>query len=333
MAKPKLPDVSSLGERPIPQPAGGPIATADVTPIREAQAQTGAAIFELGERLARAEATVRRLEDATEAAAILGEFRSREAEELRRVSTEQDFSRVQALQQYGEALRRRVEEALRNYSGTPEARARLAQQLSDDRSRFATQAAALNAQEARARVLSTMEGRLNTLVADAHQNPAGLVEHFDRWAEEVEAVSPALTGEEQTTRLRAGQEILAEAAIGSMITRGAFAAAAEALEIPGMDAILSPPAQNRLRTRIQEARARMAAAEEAGRQKLAEKETILGRPLTEGERVRAAGLEPRAPACRRVEKSASCKARTPNRSSDEQCPLVPPELLPSGATA
>ncbi len=201
-----------------------------------------------------------------------------------RVSEEDDLAILDTADKFNTFLRDATDTASQEHLGSPESQALLAVSLENRRSRFAGKAASMTIEAQKANVQNVMNGSMNQLVAAIRQNPASLSEQRISLRAVVDEFRGALSAAEERAFIQAGDSILGEASIETMILQGGVDQAERLLlDQPGLLASLDPNAQKRLFDKITAFRQEQSQAQNEGFAALALTRAILGPDATEEE--------------------------------------------------
>lgn len=264
----RLPDVTSFGARPVPQPARALPNNASVGRgvQRAANAQLSAAgeagrgaatLSEMGIRLAAAQEKIQSREDSVERARAYRQFDEETQAELLRLQTEGDLSSVETMRTYKDFVETRKNELFEAHKGSADSRTALMERLEGRAASVLDRATVASLEGQRALVTQTLGNDLNRLSATAQQSPGSLPQLFQELDGQINDMAGALTPEEEHKFRIGGRSTLVETAVGSLISRGSFDRAETLLDLPGVDSILDPTSHNRLRDRITAARMEM----------------------------------------------------------------------------
>lgn len=277
---PRIPDAGT-----IPQIAQQPDPGLTV-PASAFGGQAAEAFTDLGARVAQiADRQISR-QEAVDHARFRSQFNLAADEELRRLSTEDDLSRSDVIQGYGEFLATKQAELLGEYGGRASAAANLQADLTDLESRYRGQAAALSTKVGLEHIQGAMDEQLTPLASEAAGDPARLDDLLLQADRMVATFAPALSpGQEQSVR-SAARETVARSAIDAALQRGDVDTAEQMLDVGGLSSIISPETQSQIRRQIGTTRSEQHKLE----QELAQAEAMLGRPLTQTEIATKLGL-------------------------------------------
>lgn len=268
--------------------------------------------------------------DAVARARTRNDFDKFAVESLNATMTTSNISDTEVLENYYATLRDKKNELLAEHTGSPNSYARLEASLAEKFGGYQQQAITASLQAGRQEQLHTLGTALNDRKEAIRANPAAIVENFDLWSKEVGDASSSLDPGLTRQFLQQGMSEILEESINSVLATGGADEAAALLEsVPNLREMVSFEALSRARNNIAKSRydadkgrregeqaiatftaiaGRAPTAEERLRiagaaagiadagsneaRKIAGIEEVLGRPLTEPERLRAVGLGP-----------------------------------------
>lgn len=294
----KLIDVTK-GERAIPRAVGPVDAPAPIvsTGKQRGLQQLGLDIQGASQELILAEERVRSKGDAVERARAYSQYAERASGELRRLETEDDFSKPEAMQAYGEFLRENMREIIDNHAGSDNSRARLITKLETLRFGYANDAAAKSAVAQEQLVGRVVGGIIKDYSARAYEAPDTLATLFEDFDRDLDDAAPALTPTQEEIFRQHGRSAITQNIIESYLSRQAYGEAERVLNIPGVSNVLSPEAHANIRNSIHSGRMKLRDERMkgilAGRETLDKAATILNidpSQLTKEQREKLAGL-------------------------------------------
>lgn len=249
-------------------------------------AAEGQVIEGLGEQFSQIADRQLSRQEAVEAARAYELFNREADSELRRLSTEDDFSREDVVRNYGSFLATKQAELLGEFGGRAGASTRLQARLIDLESRYRGQAAALSTKAGLDLVERTLEQQIRPLAAEAARDPSRLDDLFLQADEMVGMFAPALAPDQEAAVRSAARETVARSAIDAAMMGGDFDAAEQMLDVGGLANVLSPETQSGIRRQIGMARFEQGSLE----REIAVAESRLGRPLTQQELATKLGI-------------------------------------------
>ena len=259
---PRIPDVSSYGARPTPQPAGGvpnivgagqgvlrgaDIMSRDANQVGSDTASFAAEIGQAGERIAAEERVFGRRRDALELARVSTNIEQKVTDEILKRTTERDMTAPGELDKFREWMQGEFTQAATSYAGSRESSLVLSETLERIKARSFASMSAKVVDDQRSRLNNLLEGGLNELTGKVRVNPASLEEQRAAFRTFLGKYRAALTPAEEETVLTRAESALAEASLETMIYRGAYNRAEQImLESPGLLKVLGDAAQKRL---------------------------------------------------------------------------------------
>lgn len=209
--------------------------------------------------------------------------------ELRRVNTETDLSDEKSLAEFGQFLANERDRIVNEFSGSEEARARLGLRLDQINARATGQAAAISADLGSKNVLKVHESRLSPLILSASSDPSrdNIDTLYLQLEESIDDLSGALSPNEIADLRATGREQIALTSINTLLSSGQIEAADNLLRNQSVS--LSADSQRRVLGSIQGARQER--DDLLGQVRA--RESVLGRSLTENEKLQLIGLAPK----------------------------------------
>lgn len=218
----RLPDSTALGQRPSPEaprPVFG-IANAGLSQAASAEGMKDVAQF--ADQLAQAGDRIMTRQETVDRARAYGEYDNAAANELRRLSTEGDFSKLETTQQYGEFLSKKRDEILNAHVGRGDSRAALASRLELSRARFADHAAAEGVKAGEQVVLNALGKSINGLVDKAYRGRESLSDLFAGVDQAVNEMAPAMMHRKDLDILRVAKEQVGLARFNQILDAGGW---------------------------------------------------------------------------------------------------------------
>src|SRR3990167_9674095 len=204
---PKIPDISSYGARPTPQPSGGvpniagtgqgvargaDIMSRDANQVGRDTASFAADIGQVGERIAASDQRIRSRMEAVERARQLNAFQEENTAELLNLSKEKNFADPTVLRTFSDKFKAKSEALVGQHAYSRETRAILTEQLEAVRFRTVAQAAAMQTAYQDKELHDRLSGGLRALTVEARQSPAALVQSLAAWGYRLKAYAPGL---------------------------------------------------------------------------------------------------------------------------------------------
>lgn len=204
-------------------------------------------------------------------------------QELSRLSTEADLSRDDVVEGFGSFISERRQKLMEEHGGSEESRALLNMRLDEIGSRAIGKAAAMSTAIGREKVKTTFGNNLSPLIQSAAQDPS--LENINKTFLDLETnisdISAALEPNEEDVFRRTGREQIARSAIDVLVARGRIETAQSLLEDGGLSQFMAPDVQREVRRKIET----VASERDKAVREIAQAEQILGRPLTQEEKL------------------------------------------------
>ena len=249
----KLPDAQALGERPVPSPRGGIISGPSNAGLPEAVQARDATkgVVEFADQLAQASNRIMTREETVERARAYTGFESAAAEELRRLTTEGDFSKRETAARYGEFLSKKRDEFVNTHGGRPESQAMLAARLEQSRFKFADAAAAEGLKAEQKLVADTLGMRFNSLTDRAYRTDERLDSLWKEADDAAAEMAPALNFQDKLKFSKTAKEQVGIAKFNQLFDRGAWGEAEKLRDAtPIFGEIFGAEAQKNINHRI-----------------------------------------------------------------------------------
>ena len=262
---PKIPDISSYGARPTPQPGsvpnivgtrasigegvarGADIMSRDANQVGSDTASFAAGMEQAGERIAAADKRITSRLEAVERARQLNAFQEENTTELLNLSKEQNFADPAVLKQFSEKFKSKSAALVGQHAYSGESKAILAENLEAIRFRTVSQAAAMQTAYQEKELKGRLSSDLSALTAATRQSPAALVQSLAAWDYNLKSYAGGLDPAEERAQQAIGASAITEAAIEPLITSGRVDLAEQLLlSTPGLLNKLSPAAQSKL---------------------------------------------------------------------------------------
>lgn len=300
-------------------------------PAGATQTTLGVAATELapaGQALAEAAIRQQNRRDTVDRSSRINAYNNEADALLREMNVKADLSDEAVLSDYAARLTRRRQELLGEHKGSEDSRAVLATRLQQVESAHFGRAAALSTSLGREKVLTTFNEALTPLVNRAAQTPTR--DTIDQLYVDLKAQIDDLRGAVDPTdeeRLRTiGREQIALASLQSLIIRGRIETAEAMLDQGGVASDLTPQSIRDMRVRIET----MKAVRDEGVRKIVQMESVLGRPLTDDEKLSAFGIGQKAPLVSIAQEGETARAKTEGefiaKITTEQIPNVRRQL-------
>ena len=248
----RLPDAQALGERPVPRPGGGIPSISNAGIAEETQATVATKGFtEFADQLAQAGDRIMTRQETVERARAYGDFDTLAANELRRLSTEGDFSKLSTIKQYGEFLGKKRDEILAAHPGRADSVAVLTARLETSKARFVDHAAVEGLKAEEKLVADTLGKAFNSLTDRAYRGDERLDALFSGVDQIVSDMGPAIPGSDKLKHTRVAKEQIGVARFNQLLDSGAWGEAKKLREtIPQYGEIFGAQAQQEINHRI-----------------------------------------------------------------------------------
>lgn len=249
----RLPDAQALGERPSPSPRGGIISGPSNAGLGETvQAQNATkGVTEFADQLAQASDRIMTREETVERARAYGEYENAAANELRRLSTEGDFSKLSTTRQYGEFLTKKRDEILSAHQGRGDSQAMLSARLESYKARFADHAAAEGLKAQEKLVTDTLGKSFNSITDRAMRTNERLDNLFAEADLNISDMGPAIPGADKLKFSRIAKEQIGLARFNQILDAGGYGEAKKLRDsMPQYGEIFGAAAQQHINHRI-----------------------------------------------------------------------------------
>lgn len=258
----------------------------------EIQAQ---GVLDFGDAAYRAGVRIQNRNDAIALSNAVSTANQQWADQLRLMEEENKLTDPQAVEQFGTQLKEQQAELL-NSAGVVlgDNRSRLTTRLESLRGEYASRAAGMAVQAQRKKLNDEMAQTVSRTAASVYDAPETTEDAIASLEASIDDVAGALTPAQERAARVAGRSQIHMNAIQGLIDRGALEEAENRLTDPGVSEFLGPDDTRRLRSRITVQRVEEERADTAIMREMAQMERILGRPLTQEEKVRKLGLAPPA---------------------------------------
>lgn len=284
---PKLPsarDVSPVSPRVAADPGVRAPAQAFESPLQIASQEFQPA----AEAFAKVALQQENRRDTVDRSSRINQF-SREADaELRRLNTEADLSDEEVLRQFGSFLSEKRSKLIEDHRGSKDSAANLTLRLQDVESDAIGRASAISTKIGREKVVKTFGDALSPLVLKASQDPKleNIDQLFTGLETQISDIRAALDPTEEENFRQTGRQQIVLSAVDTLIARGRVETAESMLRDGKLSQFLPPDTQRDMNRRIESVRF----AREETLRKIAQAEAVVGRPLSDKERLGIIGL-------------------------------------------
>lgn len=254
--------------------------------------QLGGTLNEFGARLQEIENSKRNSEEVIQRIQDLNSFRLKTEQEWTRLVREKDIAKREVFSEYQTFLNEAAAETLRNHPGREESRMLLAQMVEEDRGKKTLSAYNQGTQAQQKALGDYAEGVIGRLSANAGDAPATISVQFAELDKELGQLAPALTPEQEEAYRKTGRSQIVVRAATSYLDTGNFMAANRVLSTPGISELMNPDTLRQLKSQVTVQSLRSLKVAETQASKVREMEAILGRPLTEAEKLRHLKIAP-----------------------------------------
>lgn len=288
--------------------------------------QIGAAVTEdagnaaqnIGQQMAAAQNRISGRLAAVERTRLRNEMRTYAADTLANFETERDISQPATVTEYRKLLQQKGNELLGKYSGTLDGRTALEGDILDYQSQYEGTLAGRAIAAQRAMVKSGLDEELSSISSLAYEDPQGYDGRVEQLGQTVAGMADALSPEEQRAYEIGGRAELAASTINGMLDRGDFDNADAFMARPDVAEVTSPDQMRRFRSRMTLQRLEDERAANAGLRQIQAVEQMLGRKVTQSERMQLAGLAPNKPVDSVAAKIAAFEAATGQTATPAQ---------------
>src|SRR3990167_937666 len=211
--------------------------------------------------------------------------------ELSRLNTEEDLSSEDTLSGFGAFLSERNKKIIEEHrarGASEDSVAILSSRLQDIDNDLIGKASGISTKLGREKIENTFNNSLSPLIQSAAQNQK--LENIDKLFLDLETqigdLKAALDPSEEEKFRRVGREHIALSAVDTLVTRGRVNVAESLLDDGGLNQFLSPDKQREVRRKIET----VASERDKALKEITQAEAILGRTLTQEEKLIKLGL-------------------------------------------
>lgn len=284
-----MPRLPSAGDVPSVTPSGDPGLN---VPAEAFASPLGTAAKELApaaEKFAEVQVRQQNRRDAVASASMVNQHNRELDEEIRRRNVEEDLSDDEVLAGLGSFIEQRRQSMLASFTGSEDARARLAVRFQDIGDAATGRASGISVKLGREKVDKAYNDRLTPLGELAAQDPTP--QNLNRVLNDVDIALDDLSGafdpSEEEVQRKIGQEHVVLSAVDRLLILGRTDEAESLLIDGGMNQFLSTEKQRSIRRSIETTRFN----EGSMLRKIQQAEAALGRRLTVDERAQLIGLD------------------------------------------
>ena len=249
----RLPDAQSLGAGQPPQPRGGLVPGPSNAGMAELTAEkfATAGVSEFADKLVQAGDRIMTREETVERARAYGEFDAAAANELRRLSTEGDFSKLETTRKYGEFLSKKRDELINTHPGRGDSAAVLTARLETSRAKFVDHAASEGLKAQEKLIVDTLGKAFNSLTDRAYRGSERIDSLFSEVDQIVSDMGPAIPGSDKLKYTRTAKEQVGIAKFNQLLDSGAWGEAKKLRDtLPQYGEIFGAQAQQHINHRI-----------------------------------------------------------------------------------
>jgi len=236
---------------------------------------------------------IRTREDAVKRVNAINTFGTEASTELERLQTEADLSDQGVVSQYQEFLKKKQDELIQQYGGSPDSQVRLYERLESDRSQLLGRAGTLSAKIGREKVTGYLGKTIPQLANSAAENPGSLADQFKVLDREINELAGALPPQDEEKWRSVGRQQIVTATVENMIARGSLKEARDLLDNGVGPDILGMDDVRKIKNRLIIAETEERKASQAAQKKVKDFIAIVGRDPTEAERLSLAGAPQR----------------------------------------
>lgn len=189
--------------------------------IGEGLESFGNSVEQTGDRLFKAEKQVRSREEAVDRASRRITLEQDGSKLLRDQLLEQDFSKKDVLENFGQTLAERKAEILSGHTGSEESRQRLQVRLDAIEAKLIDEAAVKSTEIGQERVFSVINKTVSSLAAQVRRDPSTLFSAINDADDDIDDLSPSLSESQQLKARDLTRAKLAESAVEGYLQRGA----------------------------------------------------------------------------------------------------------------
>ena len=254
-------------------------------------ADAGSALTSTATNVQNAMDAVNRRADTIDRARQITTYSEEATKILQTAADTTDLSKSEAIADLTEKNHAKQDELIGLHGGSADSLAALTSQLEAANAGFLADGAAKGVARQKEIVSNLLKDRVGGITARALKEPGKINEYFTEWDKEVEGMKDGLDPSEELAQIEAGRSAIVLSSLDAFTSRGDFLSAKKLIdENPMIMKNLDSTQQRKVVTEIAAGLAAQRKLNNAGTQKLQEAQQILGRDLTQTERVKLAGL-------------------------------------------
>tara|TARA_R110000824_G_scaffold3241_2_gene15391 strand:+ start:11208 stop:13256 length:2049 start_codon:yes stop_codon:yes gene_type:complete len=271
-------------------PVGGRAATAaDFGGGGQGMIQAGKDLAAFGDKMQKAQARVKSRTDTIARTRDANMFNEKIATEFTRRVDETDMSDPENAAEFDTQMREWAGEIMGNHTGSEDSRARLMSHIENIRSSNSIKFSQGVAKAGRDLVNENVDNRIGMLSKNA-SDTGDIGGSFKDLKLTIDDSADAMTGPQEKAKWDGGRATITETVFEKHMASGDIDAAELALNTPGIEEFMTPDKHRQLRSKVIVQRNSANKGRIAGEQEIIKTETIIGRKMTDEERMIKAGL-------------------------------------------
>lgn len=286
---PEIPDVQSLGARPVAAPRR--LVTEVETPSVAEQQSLASTPSAVGNILGQQADRVYTRDDAVARAKATRAYATYAQELMTQYETEKDISDKKVLKEFGSSLRAKEQELLGSFNGSMESRADLSIRLGDISSQYSGQMAGQSLKAQQEIADAYMTETQSALSSGVYDDAGSYDTAAAAWDAEVRQMSGVYPGSAELAMSTGGKADLAQTAISGMLDRGDYDAAEQFMMREDISKLLPSAQQRQIRSRVTTQRIAQDRARNELKAQVSMMEEILGGPLSKAQKAKFLGVD------------------------------------------
>lgn len=253
---------------------------------RAAGVGMGQAMMESGDALQQIGANIQRRADVIEQTRLYGQFELEAMQMGEALMAGEDITNPDAVKQYSEALRQKMDQMVSNFRGTSASRSALKAQLENAvvQQTKGVMAAQIKAQTEL--VTRSMDNEFNRLARLAFDAPGELITALSEVDRVVDQYKDAIPTQYEQQFRQQGRSTLLQGAVNGALVRGDIETAERLMADPQYEKLLNPAEYSKLKLSVAGERGKIDLREQTRQQNIAVIESLRGAPLSEAEKMR-----------------------------------------------
>ena len=240
--------------------------------------------------------SIKKREDTIDRARKINEYKAEATKIFNAAKDTSDLSLSESMQKLNDGLQAKQDDLLAAHGGTTSSNAALLEALENHRAATSAAGAQEGVKIQRQVVDELLGDELGGITQDALRDPGAIQEYFDQWDAIVDGMADGMDEGEELEKIEKGRAAIVLNAVSAFTSRGNYLKSKKLIdENPQIMDSLDPAQQRKLITEISTGLETQRKANNAGNIKVQTAEQILGRSLTQPERIKLAGLTAAGP--------------------------------------